>query len=442
MIKIENYEVVGWEHAIRGMRNPMNSWEKSDSMFGDLGTSCGKCPHHNNKCLDNDYAYCLNVGKNDHSLMMKLVKGGPVHAKFRRMIAVYVDITAPLYWLAEFDTYKVGTVRNSCSFMYKGVSKPFEITDFSIKDERIYEVLTPLKKKSYELAYPYETDEFRKYIDHNGRSYRVYRNGLVIREAFDYIDNWGSGRTRHYDEDGATIYQNNNGYFMVKLSGRNGGHIPLHRLVAEVWCYKPEGATQVNHIDGNKGNCSAENLEWVTASENVQKGFETGLYSNNGSLHHRYKLWKHWVRVIPLEKRWEFRHDAELGLTHKELAEKYDITPEQANQLRFELQKSENEDLFQECRVWEDIIECLNSLRSLYLETKDEQVFQQIRCLLPQGYMQKSTFMLNYEVLSNMYHSRRNHRLEEWEEFCDWIESLPYSEIIVGDVSGEVKDNE
>ena len=110
MIKIENTEVYGWEAAIRGMRNPMNSWEKSDSVYS-MGDAL--------------------IGPNDHDLMMRLAKGGPVHAKYRRMITVTVDITAPLYWWKEFDTYKVGTVANSCSTMHKIHDKEFTLDDFS-----------------------------------------------------------------------------------------------------------------------------------------------------------------------------------------------------------------------------------------------------------------------------------------------------------------------
>jgi hypothetical protein len=121
MIKLENTKVMGWEPAIRGMRNPKNSWDKSDSYWThiiDAETS--------DIC---DFEYF--VGDNDHELMMRLAKGGPVHAKYRRMIMVYVDITAPLYWWKEFDTYKIGTVANSCSTMHKIHAKEFTLDDFS-----------------------------------------------------------------------------------------------------------------------------------------------------------------------------------------------------------------------------------------------------------------------------------------------------------------------
>lgn len=130
MIKFEHTEVLGWEHAIRGMRNPMNSWERSDSHFHFGEVLCKDCAHNDkNPCGQN----CLDVGPNDHDLMMRLTNGGPVHAKYRRMITVYVDITAPLYWWKEFDTYKVGTVANSCSTMHKIAAKEFDISDFSIE---------------------------------------------------------------------------------------------------------------------------------------------------------------------------------------------------------------------------------------------------------------------------------------------------------------------
>lgn len=113
MIKLENTEVYGWKAAIRGMRNPMNSWDKSDTLFdGDM--------------------FCM--GDNDLKLMKRLAKAGSDHRKFLRMITVTVDITAPIYWVAEHDTYKIGTTRNSCSFMHRGTAKKFELSDFSFEN--------------------------------------------------------------------------------------------------------------------------------------------------------------------------------------------------------------------------------------------------------------------------------------------------------------------
>lgn len=128
MLKMENTEIVGWEHAIRGMRNPKNSWDRSDSCTKGSVWCNEFCGEPIPTC-DKESGLC--IGPNDHNLMSQLAEGGPVHAKYRRMIVVYVDITAPLYWWKEFDTYKIGTVANSCSTMHKIADKEFTKDDFS-----------------------------------------------------------------------------------------------------------------------------------------------------------------------------------------------------------------------------------------------------------------------------------------------------------------------
>ena len=122
MIKLTNTEVFGWEAATRGMRNPMNSWDRSDSDWEFV---------EDPSIINPNDSVQFVLGSNDADLMRRLCKGGPVHAKFRRMITVYVDIEAPLYWWKEFDTYKVGTVANSCSTMHKIHAKEFDFDDFS-----------------------------------------------------------------------------------------------------------------------------------------------------------------------------------------------------------------------------------------------------------------------------------------------------------------------
>ena len=134
MLKIENTEVIGWEHAIRGMRNPKNSWEKTDSYPAVDCGKCGKieregiCKKEDRDCTGFE---CFEVGPNDLKLMTTLRNAGTDHRKFMRMITVYLDITAPLYWCKEFATYKVGTVANSCSTMHKIAAKEFVLDDFS-----------------------------------------------------------------------------------------------------------------------------------------------------------------------------------------------------------------------------------------------------------------------------------------------------------------------
>ena len=140
MIKFEKADVWGFEHAIRGMRNPMNSWERSDSY---PAVDCGKCGiveregFCNPKEHDCSQFETYEIGQNDYNLMARLIKGGSEHRKFLRQIFVSVDITAPLYWWKEFDTYKVGTTANSQSTMHKIHSKPIELSDFSIDDFEI-----------------------------------------------------------------------------------------------------------------------------------------------------------------------------------------------------------------------------------------------------------------------------------------------------------------
>ena len=120
MIKIENVDVYGWEAAIRGARNPMNSWDRMDS------------------CYNNGE---FEIGENDYKLLKNLTIAGPEHRKWNRMVTVTMDITAPLYWWKEYDTYKVGTVANSCSTMHKIQAKKFEMSDFSVEHLRSLRVM-------------------------------------------------------------------------------------------------------------------------------------------------------------------------------------------------------------------------------------------------------------------------------------------------------------
>jgi hypothetical protein len=230
MIKFENTEITGWEHAIRGMRNPLNSWGKIDSYYG----------------YDNDDKSLYIVGDNDLDLMKRLRKAGTDHRKYMRMITVYVDITAPLYWWKEFDTYKVGTVANSCSTMHKIQAKEFTLDDFSHEHlgTRSIEVL----EKVISLL-------------------NVYRNVYVNAEQLTDV-----------------------------------------------------------YVDGKQ-----------------------------------------------------------------------------------------------------------QTVLDMYHATKKEIWWQMIQ-LLPSSYNQKRTVMMNYEVLANIYKSRKHHKLDEWSEgFIQWIESLPHSELIIGE---------
>lgn len=251
MLKLENTEVLGWEHAIRGMRNPMNSWEKSDSGWDahipplELRNEIDwdeYAKHYISVQYGDEYEY--DLGPNDRDLMIRLRNAGTDHRKFMRMITVYVDLTAPLYWWKEFDTYKVGTVANSCSTMHKIAAKEFTLEDFS------------------------------------------------------------------YEHLGVPTFAIN------------------------------------------------------------EKGEDVPVVQN---------LWEE------------------------------------------SLKRTIND---------------LNIARNFYISTDEpglkKQYWWQMIQLLPSSYNQRRTVMLNYEVLANIYKSRRNHKLDEWRELCEWIETLPYSELITG----------
>ena len=160
MITIEKTKVYGWEAAIRGMRNPMNSWEKSDTGWTD-GFADGVKDWID---YDSESGSVKVIGDNDHSLMMKLAQGGSVHAKYRRMITVTCDITAPLYWWKEFDTYKVGTVANSCSTMHKIHAKPFVLEDFSC--ERLH---TPMGQSAFAMVVDALNNARDNFLDTNSK---------------------------------------------------------------------------------------------------------------------------------------------------------------------------------------------------------------------------------------------------------------------------------
>lgn len=171
MIKVENVvlpSIQQWKAVIRGMRNPMNSWDKSDSGMGctdrttwsgeehgvKMCENCGASYDSHCSCNSNSGKPQFLVGKDDLNLMKNLVAAGSDHAKFMRMITVYADITAPLYWWKEFDTYKVGTVANSCSTMHKIAAKEFTLDDFSHEHLDIYRdiSLTMVDDKEYKLS--------------------------------------------------------------------------------------------------------------------------------------------------------------------------------------------------------------------------------------------------------------------------------------------------
>lgn len=409
MIKIEETQVCGMEAAIRGMRNPKRSWCKSDSTFNDFSG----CPGY-------------DVGPNDLNLMKRLVLAGNDHSKFMRMINVYCDITAPTYFVQELDTYKIGTVRNSCSFQHKGVYKPFDIYDFSVNDEHIYDILDPkkIKKEHPRIMKECRENDFRVYTC-GDRKYRVYKNSKIISESYTHFYN---NMNHTFKEREVIPSQMPAGYYEVNLGGRmHHEKWLLHRLVAEVWMKDSyfDGA-EINHKDGNKGNNDVSNLEWVTHSENEIHKHQNGL--SGRTIRTNYLAWKAGMKLSVLD-RIDIKKMYDNGATYSELKEKYSVSTSTIYSALHDCY-NENDELFWIANHYEDLLHTLNELRDKYLDTNDYNYFREIRQLLPMGYNYQFTWMANYAVLRNIYHSRKNHALTEWHEFCDWIESLPYSELI------------
>lgn len=429
MIKFENTEVIGWEHAIRGMRNPMNSWEKSDS--GKIywnGTWYTLDPVI--RSYFTDYGINLMLGPNDLDLMKRLRNAGTDHRKFMRMIAVYVDITAPLYWWSEYDTYKVGTVANSCSKMHKLLAKPFEMGDFS------FDKLPGYKK---EIIY---------FVPDFNESNEMWKP--TIEDPYYEVSNFG--RVRH---DGRVLSGSihKDGYMFVNIRGKQCAR---HRLVAEVFVENPENKPFVNHIDGNKQNNSVDNLEWCTQSENTKHAYDSDLQPKGLST---YK------GKFTSEEREQIKNEWDSGAySRRQLAKKYGVSHTCINDIINDKYKyAERTNVYEE--VARPIVDTLNELRDSWLNCDNindkKQIWYAILQLLPSSYNQKRTVMMNYEVLANIYKSRKNHKLDEWAEhnsllkkedddipgvtvlnhekepyfgFCDWIKTLPYSELITGGV--------
>lgn len=417
MITFERTEVMGWEAAIRGMRNPMNSWEK-----GDSGKTYWNGTWYTNdpviRSYFTDYGINLMLGPNDLDLMKRLRNAGTDHRKFMRMITVYVDITAPLYWWSEYDTYKVGTVANSCSKMHKLLAKPFEMGDFS------FDKLPGYKK---EIIY---------FVPDFNESNEMWKS--TIEDPYYEVSNFG--RVRH---DGRILSGSihKDGYMFVNIRGKQCAR---HRLVAEVFIENPENKPFVNHIDGNKQNNSVDNLEWCTQSENTKHAYDSDLQPKGLST---YK------GKFTSEEREQIKNEWDSGAySRRQLAKKYGVSHTCINDIINDKYKyAERTNVYEE--VARPIVDTLNELRDSWLNCDNindkKQIWYAILQLLPSSYNQKRTVMMNYEVLANIYKSRRNHKLDEWAEhehelefdtteschlgFCDWIKTLPYSELITGD---------
>lgn len=381
MIRLEKTLVHGWDAAIRGMRSPMNSWDKSDSVWPDDPSGY--------------------IGTADLALMKKLILAGSDHRKFMRFITVTVDITAPMYWWSEYDTYKVGTVANSCSKMHKMLAKPFEMEDFS------FDKLP---------GYKHEIKQFRPDVE-EGKP----EHWQAVDIGYEVSD---CGRIRHHSRMlSGSLHKD--GYIFVTIRGKQ---IPLHRLVAQAFCDGYAAGLEVNHIDGNRQNNYAYNLEWVTRAGNQQHAVDNHLQPK-GLPTYKGKFTAEQRAAIKAE--WD-----SCEISKRKLAEKYGVSHTCICDIINDRYKyAENVNLFEE--VARPLVDTLNELRDSYMACEDEAdkkvIWYSILQLLPTSYNQRRTVLMNYEVLRNMYHARKAHKLDEWREgFCSWVKSLPYAELITG----------
>ena len=431
-MKFENTEVWGFEHAFRGLRNPKNSWNRSDSKFNDyydeeradvdfdelLKVYPNAYIHH---CNINGY-YTDIIGEADLKLAQTLIKAGNEHRKFMRQIFVSVDITAPLYWGKEFDTYKVGTVANSTSFMHKGLSKEFDINDFE-NDLRIDTLYN--SNNGHEVPTEDITEEWKDVIGYEDL-YKISNKGKIIRKEFSKIDRMGINRT--YSEKEIFPSINSSGYKKIVLRKNGvGKNEYLHRLLAIHFIPNPDNLPNVNHKDGNKLNCNLSNLEWCTVAENSQHAYDNDLRYVTG---YNRTIVGNNTRRFSEDDVLEIKRYYNDGWTQKEIAEYmgcYDSTINNiVNGKNYNTPECEAID------DWKYIINRLNKLRIEYLETKDKNVWRHITQILPESYNQTRTITMNYENVRNMYFQRRNHKLTEWSEsFIKWVESLPYAEELI-----------
>lgn len=342
MLKIENVSTFGWKAAIRGMRNPKNSWAQIDS------------------AVVNGNGFV--VGNNDYDLMYRLASAGTDHGKFMRMIVVTLDIVAPLYWRSEYDTYKVGTVANSCSKMHKLLYKPFEMSDFS------FDKLPGFKN---------EIKQFRPDVDEEAEIWR--------RIDADY-DVSNQGRVRHGSRIlSGSVHSDN--YILATLHGKQ---IPVHRLVAEAFIPNYEKKPEVNHIDGNKMNNAVDNLEWVTRAENQKHAVDNGLQP---------KPAKTYQGKFTAEQREEIKRLWDSGMfSRRQLAIKYGVSHTCVNDIINDKYKyAESVNVFEE--VARPLVDMLNELRDSYFACENEaskkQIWYSILQLLPESYNQRRTVMLN-----------------------------------------------
>lgn len=424
--KVSTLEIAGFASVLAALRLPFGKEMRSKA---DWQVSM------NNNIL---FQSSISIDPKDLTLMSTLVKRGDEHAKAIRGFQVYASIEAPREIWQELDTYRVGTDRLSSESTMHTIGKgDLSIRDFDVPDI-IVDMLDPKKEERIIQPLFFETPKELKSIIkvYGGREYEIWNNGEIFSLPYDREEDLGNGikRTRHFEKKKIKlgVTRNQQGYYQVRLGGKiNGKTYSVHRIIAEAFCPNPNEFPVVNHIDGNKGNCSPSNLEWCTSSINTKHAFDTGLRET--TLHQRYLAFKN-------SSKWsddsikEWKSLRKEGKTLKEIAELYNVDSSfiwKYTEGKLDRYDSEFTYWFHLASIYEQTIDSINELASMYQETEDFEYVRRIKELLPESFIQKRIQVFSYQTLRRIYFQRRNHRLPVWHEFCEWIESLPYASELI-----------
>ena len=381
----------------------------------------------------------IAIDKKDLTLMQTLVKRGDEHAKVVRGIMVWAKITATRKWWSECDTYRCGRERlASGSTMHELGHRPLSVDDFEVIDY-VRECLTPTPAPSsnnttlhFDVPEKLECRVLTMY----GRDYEVWNNGDIYAMEFVSEDKMPNGKIRRRTFPKTKLKlgytKTSNGYFQVGIGGRKGKIEMIHRIMAMAFVPNPDNKPFVNHIDGDKGNCSPTNLEWCTSAENNAHARETGL-ANNNSIRSRYMRYKS-SRKFTEEEVMNWKIMKAGGMTYEEIAEHKGVSKSAIeNYILYDgcSKASDNTYEFRQAYKLEEDINYINTLMQLYNETKDAEILNDIKDALPEGYLQTRVDTYSYQTLRRIVAQRHNHRLPEWHQFIDWVKTLPLAKELI-----------
>ena len=382
--------------------------------------------------------YVLQMVDKDLSLLQTLVKRGDEHAKVVRGINVWAKITATRKWWSECDTYRCGRERlASGSTMHELGQRPLSVDDFEVSDY-VRECLTPLPTpSSYNTTLHFDVPEKLecRILNMYGRDYEVWNNGDIYAMEFVSEDKMPNGKIRRRTFPKTKLKlgytKSPTGYFQVGIGGKKGKIEMIHRIMAMAFVPNPDNKPFVNHIDGDKGNCSPSNLEWCTSAENNAHARKMGLICD--TIRSRYLSYKSSRKFSEEEiSNWKIMKAG--GMTYEEISRHTGVSKTAIeNHILYDgsYHASEHTYDFRQAYKLEQDIDYINSLMQLYNENKDADILNDIKDALPEGYLQTRVDMFSYQTLRRIVAQRHNHRLPEWHQFIDWIKTLPLAEELI-----------